>query len=185
MLPCDLDLPVGPAHDDRGVIGVDQARLGMQVLDRLVIGVRVGGAVVHPDVGHERVNCHRHPWVWSLPGFSARSARRRTSRSWTWPCTLYQAVIRRSGRAWLSLVTLPSAYAPMTPVMTDAWKRRSCRTMCVSTATQVPYLTMRSGRLARAGPGSARPGTVSAVLSGPVMMLPSLVRGFLCSNHDP
>src|SRR5690349_12491658 len=105
--------------------------------------------------------------------------------SWIWPCTLYQAVTRRSGRAWLSLVTLPSAYAPMTPVMTDAWKRRSRRTMCVSTAIQVPYLTMRSGRLGRAGPGSARLGTVSAVLSGPVMMLPSLVRGFLCGNHDP
>jgi hypothetical protein len=72
----------------------------------------------------------------------------------------------------LSLVTLPSAYAPMTPVMTVAWKRRSRRTMCVITAAQIPYLAMRSGRLGRAGPGSAgppgttpaRPGAVFAVM---------------------
>ena len=40
--------------------------------------------------------------------------------SWTWPCTLYQAVARRAGRAWLFLNTLPSAYGPIAPVMTDA-----------------------------------------------------------------
>ena len=77
--------------------------------------------------------------------------------SWIWPCTLYQALTRRSGRAWLFLATLPSAYAPMARVMTDAWKRRSCSTMCASTATQTPYLAMRSGRPGRAGPGSAGP----------------------------
>ena len=51
------------------------------------------------------------------------------------------------------LVTLPSAYAPMARVMTDAWKRRSCRRMCVITAAQIPYLAMRSGRPGLAGPG--------------------------------
>lgn len=93
--------------------------------------------------------------------------------SWAWFCTLYQATARRTGRAWLFLVALPSAYAPMTPVMTDAWKRRSRRTMCVITAAQIPYLAMRSGRPGRAGPGSAGPpgdvpawpGAVSAVMS--------------------
>jgi hypothetical protein len=108
-----------------------------------------------------------------VPGLSARRPRRSTFMSSTWPCTLYQAVTRRSGRAWLFLVTLPSAYAPMARVMTDAWKRRSCRTMCVITAAQIPYLAMRSGRPGRAGPGSAGPpgdvpawpGAVSAVMS--------------------
>ena len=95
--------------------------------------------------------------------------------SWAWFCTLYQATARRTGRAWLFLVTLPSAYAPMTPVMTVAWKRRSRRTMCVITATQIPYLAMRSGRLGRAGPGSAGPPGTTPARSGAVfaVIMPS------------
>jgi len=46
--------------DHRGVIGVDQARLGVQILDRLIVGVGVGSVVVDADIGQERVNRHRH-----------------------------------------------------------------------------------------------------------------------------
>jgi len=59
-------LPVGPALDHGGVVGVDQVLLGVQVLDHLVVGVGVSGVVVHPDKGNERVDCHRDtpciPW---------------------------------------------------------------------------------------------------------------------------
>jgi hypothetical protein len=56
----DLDLPVGPALDHRRVIGVDQVLLGMQLLDRLIVGVGVGRVVINPDIGQERVDCHPH-----------------------------------------------------------------------------------------------------------------------------
>jgi len=52
------------ALDHRGIIRVDQARLGVQVLDQLVVGVSIADRVIHPDIGNERVDCHRDPpWV--------------------------------------------------------------------------------------------------------------------------
>src|ERR1700751_2880699 len=42
-----LALPVGPALDHRRVIGVDQVLLGMQLLDRLIVGVGVGRVVIN------------------------------------------------------------------------------------------------------------------------------------------
>ena len=37
---------------------LDQADLDVQVLDQLVVGLGFGDVVVHPDIGHERVDCH-------------------------------------------------------------------------------------------------------------------------------
>jgi hypothetical protein len=59
MLLDDLDLAVGTPGDHRGVVGVDQPGLGVQVLDQLIVGLGVGNVGVHPDVGHEGVD--RHP----------------------------------------------------------------------------------------------------------------------------
>src|SRR5262249_12242927 len=66
----DLHFPVGAALDHGGVVGVDQVCLGVQVLDELVVGVGVPDVVVHPDVGDERVNCHRgpSPGTWACGG---------------------------------------------------------------------------------------------------------------------
>ena len=60
--------------------------------------------------------------------------------SWTWPCTLYQAVARRTGRAWLFLNTLPSAYdldsagddrRPLHREPCDTWWLELCLTSCL------------------------------------------------------
>jgi hypothetical protein len=59
MLLGDLDFPVGAALDHGRVIGVDQVLLGVQVLDERVVGVSVADVVIHPDIGNERVDCHR------------------------------------------------------------------------------------------------------------------------------
>src|SRR5262249_36691016 len=71
MLLGDLYFPVRPAHDHRGVVGVDQARLGVQVLDHLVVVLGIGGAVIHPGEDDERIDCHP-----STPQSPATTARR-------------------------------------------------------------------------------------------------------------
>jgi len=83
----DLDLPVGPPLDHRGVIGIDQACLGMQVLDRLVIGVRVAGVVIHPDIGQERVHCHRQHLQYRQPGRPRYRLRGQPARQLPGPVT--------------------------------------------------------------------------------------------------
>jgi hypothetical protein len=58
VLAGDPHLAVGPPLDDRGVVGVDQPGLGVQVLDQLVVRFGGGHVGVHPGVGHERVDGH-------------------------------------------------------------------------------------------------------------------------------
>jgi hypothetical protein len=60
----DLDLAVVAALDHRGVVGVDQPGLGVQVLDQLVVRSGIGHVGVHPDIGHERVDGHAPPSRW-------------------------------------------------------------------------------------------------------------------------
>jgi hypothetical protein len=55
----DLDLAVGPPLEHRGVVGVQQPGLGVQILDELIVGLGVGDVGVHPDIGHEDID--RHP----------------------------------------------------------------------------------------------------------------------------
>jgi hypothetical protein len=57
----DPHLAVLSPLDHRGVIGVQQPGLGVQVLDQLVVGFRVVHVGIHPDVGHERVDGHLVP----------------------------------------------------------------------------------------------------------------------------
>src|SRR4051794_14909804 len=59
VLGDDLGLAAFATFDDRRVIGVDQTGLGVQVLDELVVGLRVPDAVIDPHVDHQRVECHR------------------------------------------------------------------------------------------------------------------------------
>ena len=54
----DLDLAVVRALDDRGVICVEQTLPGVEVVDRVVVGLGIVDARVHPDIRHERVHCH-------------------------------------------------------------------------------------------------------------------------------
>ncbi len=54
----DLDLAVVLALDDGGIVGVDETFLGVEIVDRVVVGLRVVDVRVHPDVRHECV--HRH-----------------------------------------------------------------------------------------------------------------------------
>ena len=50
----DLDLAAVLALDDGGVVGVDQVRLGVEVLDRVVVGHRVIDVAVDADVRRGR-----------------------------------------------------------------------------------------------------------------------------------
>jgi hypothetical protein len=72
VLHGDPDLAVGPPFDHRGVVGVDQPGLGVQILDQLVVGLGVGDVGIGPDIGHERVDRHLIPrppsWFWASPG---------------------------------------------------------------------------------------------------------------------
>src|SRR3954447_12812848 len=60
MLADDLDLLVRPV-DHRGVIGIDQSRLAVQVLDQVVVGLSAVDVRIHPDVDDEGVKCHYCP----------------------------------------------------------------------------------------------------------------------------
>jgi len=55
----DLDLAVLAPLDHGGVVGVDQARLGVQLVHQLIVRFRVLDAVVDPNERHQRVNRHR------------------------------------------------------------------------------------------------------------------------------
>src|SRR5436190_13241547 len=76
----DLGLAVVAPLDNGGVVGVDQPRLGVEILHELIVGLGVGDAVVDAGVGHERVDRHRALLVLGLDGdrippMTARTAR--------------------------------------------------------------------------------------------------------------
>jgi len=54
----DLDLPVLPALHDGRVVGVDEARLGVQEVHGLVVGQGVVDVAVDARVREERVDGH-------------------------------------------------------------------------------------------------------------------------------
>src|SRR4029453_4627936 len=60
MLLGDAHLAVLALFDDRSVVRVHHAGLGMQVLDQLVVRLGVLDAGVHPDIRHECVDRHFH-----------------------------------------------------------------------------------------------------------------------------
>jgi hypothetical protein len=70
----DLDLAVVALLDHGGVVGVDQARFGVQGVDRLVVGEGVGGVVVDAEVGVEGVDRH-----WELRSVGSPAGARRST----------------------------------------------------------------------------------------------------------
>jgi hypothetical protein len=56
----DLRLGAAALHDGR-VVPVDQIRLRVEILYELIVGLRVLDAVIHADIGDERVDRHHIP----------------------------------------------------------------------------------------------------------------------------
>ena len=76
----DLDLAVGLALDDRGVVGVDEPGLGVEGVDRVVVAQGVRNVAVDARVGEEGVDGHEVVLsvgpVNSVSRLSSRSGRR-------------------------------------------------------------------------------------------------------------